>query len=300
MAIIGAFILVSLIWGSTWYAIEFQLGDVALEWSVVYRFGLAAIGLQLWCWCKGKLIKPDLKGHLTAASTGLFLFGINYILVYAGTQYLTSGLVAVAFSTLSVLNVLNARIFLKTPLQLPVLLAAIIGIVGLALVFNDEIKDWSFENQSAYGLFLCIMAASIASLGNTTAASSTARQYSIMPYTALALMYSAAGNALYAFATGKPPTFEFTTEYVVSLVYLAIFGTIVAFTVYLWLIEKTSIAVAGYTAIVVPLVALVISTIFEGFAWTPSAIAGVTLVLAGNALMIRLNTGKNTPAEHQN
>lgn len=290
MAAFGAFVLCALIWGSTWYAIEFQLGVVPPEWSVVYRFGLAAIGLQLWCILRGTAINPDFRGHLMAAATGLLLFGLNYILVYKGTQYLTSGLVAVVFSMLSLLNVLNARLFLKTPIQLPILGAAIFGVAGLALLFRDEVSDWSFENQSVLGLLLCLSATTVASLGNTTAASPIAKRYPIVPYTALALIYSTIGNTLYAFAVGNPPTFEVTTDYIASLLYLAVFGTVVAFTLYLWLIEETGIAVAGYTAVVIPLVALVISTIFEGFAWTPSAIGGLALIVAGNTLMIRFNS----------
>lgn len=290
MAAFGAFILCALIWGSTWYAIEFQLGFVPPEWSVVYRFGLAAVGLQLWCWFRGTIIKPDLSGHLMAAATGLLLFGLNYILVYKGTQYLTSGLVAVVFSMLSLLNVLNARLFLKTPIQLPILGAAVFGVGGLALLFRDEVSEWSFENASVYGLVLCLSATIVASLGNTTAASPIAKRYPIVPYTALALIYSTFGNTLYALAVGNPPSFEVTADYIVSLLYLAVFGTVVAFTLYLWLIEATGIAVAGYTAVVIPLVALVISTLFEGFAWTPSAIGGLALIIVGNTLMIRFNS----------
>lgn len=292
-----AFIACVLIWGSTWYGIEFQLGVVAKEWSVVYRFALAAFLLQAWCRMRGMKVEFGKKGHVAAAGTGVFLFGLNYLLMYAGTEYLTSGLVAVAFSMLSLMNIISARIFLKIPVQLPVLGAALIGIIGLGLVFSHEIAQFNFADETVVGLAFCVGGTVIASFGNTIAASDTAKIFPILPFTALGLSYSLLFNLMVALASGEPILFDPRAPYVVSLIYLAIVGTIVAFTVYLWLISQVGVARAGYISVVMPLVALTISTIFEGFEWSAAALVGLFFIIVGNALMVRLkDKGKMQPA----
>lgn len=299
MPVVIAFAACVLIWGSTWYGIEFQLGVVAKEWSVAYRFGLAAILLQAWCMLQGRTATFGPRGHITAAGTGIFLFGVNYLLVYAGTEHLTSGLVAVAFSTLSLMNILSARIFLRTPVHLPVLGAAVIGIVGLAMVFGNDIAQFSWADETMIGLSLCLTATVTASLGNTIAASNTAKGFPILPFTALALFYSSGFNILVALASGEPMLFDISLPYILSLLYLAVFGTVIAFTVYLWLIAKIGVARAGYISVVMPLVALTISTIYEGFAWSAAALAGLTLIIVGNALIIRFRSA-DKPAHATN
>lgn len=292
-----AFIACVLIWGSTWYGIEFQLGVVAKEWSVVYRFALAAILLQAWCRMRGLKADFGKKGHILAAGTGVFLFGLNYLLMYSGTEYLTSGLVAVAFSMLSLMNIISARIFLKIPVQLPILGAAVLGIIGLTLVFSHEIAEFNFADGTVVGLAFCISGTVIASFGNTIAASEPAKAFPILPFTALGLSYSMLFNLAVALASGEPVAFDARAPYVISLLYLTIVGTIIAFTVYLWLISQIGVARAGYISVVMPLVALTISTIFEGFEWSAAALAGLSLIIVGNALMVRLkDKGKMQPA----
>ena len=297
MSVIIGFVACVLIWGSTWYAIEFQLGEVAKEWSVVYRFTLSAMLLQAWRMLRGMKATFGSQGHIAAAGTGIFLFGINYLLVYAGTEHLTSGLVAIAFSTLSLMNIMSARIFLGTPVHLPVLGAAVIGISGLALVFGNEIAHFSWADETMVGLAFCLSATVTASLGNTIAASEKAKSFPILPFTALALFYSSGFNILVALASGQPMLFDTSMPYVLSLLYLAVFGTVIAFTIYLWLIAKIGVARAGYISVVMPLVALTISTIYEGFVWSAAALAGLVLIIVGNAMIIRLkNNKKPAPA----
>lgn len=293
-----AFAACVLIWGSTWYAIEFQLGIVAKEWSVFYRFALSAVLLQGWCTLRGLKVDFGRTGHIAAAGTGIFLFGINYLLVYAGTEHLTSGLVAICFSTLSMMNILSARIFLKTPIHLPVLAAAVIGVSGLALVFSREVAQFSLADETMIGLGFCLAATVTASFGNTIAASGKAKAFPILPFTALGLFYSSGFNLLVALASGEPMTFDTGTPYVASLLYLSVFGTVIAFTLYLWLIAEIGVARAGYISVVMPLVALTISTIYEGFVWSVAALTGLGLIIAGNAMMVRIK-GKEAPVPSQ-
>ncbi len=291
MAVILAFVACVLIWGSTWYGIEFQLGVVPKEWSVVYRFALAAFLLQGWCWIKGMRASFGKRGHIAAAGTGTMLFGLNYLLVYAGTEYLTSGLVAVAFSMLSLMNILSARVFLKVPIHLPVLAAAALGVTGLALVFGHEVANFSLADQTMIGLAFCIGGTTVASFGNTVAASETAKSFPILPFTALGLFYSTGFNTAVALASGQPILFDPSAPYVISLIFLAVLGTVVAFTVYLWLIAQIGVARAGYIAVVMPLVALTISTIYEGFTWSTASLVGLLLIIVGNAMMVRFKAG---------
>ncbi len=299
MPVIIAFAACVLIWGSTWYAIEFQLGVVAKEWSVAYRFALAAVLLQAWCMLRGMKAIFGTRGHVFAAGLGIFLFGINYLLVYAGTEHLTSGLVAVAFSTLSLMNILSARIFLRTPIHLPVLGAALLGIGGLAMVFGHEISQFSWEDKTMVGLAFCMAATVTASLGNTIAASDTAKKFPILPFTALALFYSSGFNVLVALASGEPMIFDTGLGYTASLLYLSVFGTVIAFTLYLWLIAEIGVARAGYISVVMPLVALTISTIYEGFIWSSAALVGLALIIVGNAMIIRLKGEDKEKTETQ-
>jgi drug/metabolite transporter (DMT)-like permease len=297
MAVFGAFLACVLIWGSTWYMIEFQLGVVAKEWSVVYRFALAAILLQAWCWFRGIQSHFSIRGHATAAGTGIFLFGVNYLLVYAGTEYLTSGFVAVAFSSLSLMNILTARLILGIPFQRNVILMALLGFIGIILVFSREINTVSLNDTTLFGFSLCMAGTVIASTGNAIAASPTARSLPILPFTALGLFYSAGFNTLVALASGEPISFDMSMPYVLSLMGLSFFGTVVAFGLYLWLINEIGITRAGYIAVATPLVALTISTVFEGFQWSPEALAGVACIILGNAGMVAWKTKPATPAE---
>lgn len=296
MPVILAFAACVLIWGSTWYAIEFQLGTVATEWSVFYRFAIAAILLQGWCMVRGLRVSFGRHGHILAAGTGIFLFGINYLLVYIGTEHLTSGLVAICFSTLSMMNIFSARIFLKTPIHLPVLGAAVLGVTGLGLVFGHEIAEFSMADETMIGLAFCLAATTTASLGNTIAASEKSKAFSILPFTALGLIYSSGFNLIVALVSGEPMIFDSSTPYIASLLYLAVFGTVVAFTLYLWLIAQIGVARAGYISVVMPLVALTISTIYEGFVWSAAALTGLALIIIGNAIMTRL---KNSDTQMQ-
>ncbi|TNE66677.1 MAG: EamA/RhaT family transporter [Alphaproteobacteria bacterium] len=286
MGVILAFLGCVLIWGSTWYAIELQLGVVPKEWSLAFRFSLAAALLFLWCLVRGKRLRFPLRDHGWMMATGFFLFSGNYLLVYWGTEYLTSGLVAVSFSLLSFLNIVNSRLFLKAEVQPSVLASALIGVVGLILIFKPEIDHFSFADDSALGLTICVVATLIASWGNTIVGSAPVRALPLFSFNAWGLFYGALFNTLFALLSGKPPAFDPRPEYWLSLLYLSVLGTVVAFLMYLWLVGRVGVARAAYMAVMTPVVALTISTFMEGFHWTAYSVAGLALVIAGNVVMI--------------
>ncbi len=287
MPVALAFAACVLIWGSTWYAIEWQLGYVAKEWSLTYRFGLASALIFAWCIIRKKSLKMPAVTHLYMLGAGFFLFSINYNMMYLGTEYLTSGLVAVAFSLLSFLNIVNGRIFLKDKTQLSTLVAAMIGIVGLILIFKPEIQAFDYADSTAFGLMVCVIGTLFASFGNTIVGTKKAKSLPLLPFNAWGMAYGTGFNMLAALYFAGAPTLDPRPEYWASLVYLSVFGTVVAFSLYFWLIDKIGVAKAAYMSVMMPLVALSISTLFENFQWTTYAVLGLGLIIVGNVLMVK-------------
>ena len=295
MQIIIAYLLVVLIWGSTWYAIELQLGVVAPEWSIVFRFFLAAVLLFSWCLVSRRNLVFPFKTHLSLLVLGLLMFSANYILVYTGTGYLTSGLVAVAFSTLTILNIINARIFLKIPIERSIMLGALLGISGLMMIFWPEIDTLSLADETSIGLMLCLGGTALASLGNTVAASKRAAAIPVNALTAWAMLYGSVATAIMAIGTGKELMFDDRPAYWISLLYLALPGSVIAFILYFWLLKNIGVAKTAYSAVMIPIVALAISTIFEGYSWTSASIIGLSMVIIGNVVMIERKIKKPIP-----
>lgn len=281
------FALTVAIWGSTWYAITFQLGTVAIEWSVAWRFLLAALTLLAWCAVSGRRLRFAPRDHLVFAGLGALLFSLNYVLVYLGTGYLASGLVAVVFSLMSVANQINGAIFLGQRVESRAMFGALLGLGGLVLVFLPEFDAFRLTDGTLKGIAFCLAATVIASLGNTLAATERARSLPLFAFNGYAMLYGALLTALAAAAMGKAPGFDLRPAYVLSLAWLAFLGSVAAFTMYLTLLKTLGVSRAGYISVLIPLVALAISTLFEGYRWTPVALSGVAAVLVGNLLLLR-------------
>ena len=289
------FSIPALIWGSTWLAIKYQLGVVDPLVSVVYRFLLAAIILFAYCSLRGMNLKYSIKQHLFIALQGLLLFGVNYWLVYLAEIHLKSGLVAVLFSTIIFFNILNGAIFLKSKINLVVLLSAIIGFIGIILVFKDQLFDFKFSNVESSALLLAGISAVTASLGNITSAYNQKNKLPVVQTNAFGMLYGSLLMLLLALGTGKSFNFDFSLPYISSLLYLAVFGSIVAFTSYLSLLGKIGADKAAYVTLVFPIIALILSTMFEAYSWNGYAIIGVILVTLGNFMILkrkRVNPGK--------
>ena len=282
-----AFLACVFIWGSTWFLIEFQLGVTPEAWSVALRFLVSSLMLMVIILASGKTLRLEPSAHRWALGLGIFLFSSNYLLIYFGTGFLTSGLVAVSFSVLSLFNLINSRIFLGQRIDGILGLAAMIGVLGLLLIFQDEVGALSFEDATFTGIAFCVGATFVASLGNMVAAAGGGRGIALLPFNAWGMLYGAGINAVYAVILGDPFVLDDRLSYWVSLFVLAGFGTVLAFTLYLWLVSQIGLSRAAYVAVLMPLVALGLSTIFEGFVWTPTALAGVGMIVAGNVMIIR-------------
>ncbi len=278
--------LVVLIWGTTWYAIKFQLGVVAPEISLVYRFSIAAICLFIYARMVGSPMRLSRRGHVFVALQGLTLFCLNYWLTYLATQYLTSGLVAVIFTAIIFFNLINARLIFGTPIERRVLFAAAAGMLGVALLFLPELRAAAGDRTVTNGCLLALVATYLASLGNMAAMRNTGSGLPVVTVNAYGMAYGAATLALIALLRGAPVAFDASWPYVVSLLYLSLAGTSLAFGLYLALLKKIGPARAAYTSVLFPVIALGVSTIFEGYRWSLPAFIGLAVLLGGNALAL--------------
>jgi drug/metabolite transporter (DMT)-like permease len=278
--------IVVLIWGTTWYAIKFQLGVVAPDISLVYRFGLAAIIVFLYARATGASLRLPWREHRYVAIQGLTLFCLNYWFTYLSTQHLTSGLVAVLFTAIIFLNLVNARIFFRTPIEARVMLAAGAGMLGVGLLFLPELQAAIGDHVVIEGALLALAGTYLASLGNMAATRNAKQGLSVVTANAYGMAYGTLGLAVIAFLRGTPIAFEQSWSYVLSLLYLSLAGTSLAFGLYLVLMRRIGPARAAYTSVLFPVVALAVSTAFEGYRWSVPALIGLAVLVAGNALAL--------------
>ncbi|MCG6912536.1 EamA family transporter [bacterium BMS3Abin03] len=281
------FSIPALIWGSTWLAIKYQLGVVDPLVSVSYRFLLAAVILFAYCSITGMNLKYSVKQHLHIALQGLLLFGVNYWLVYLAEVHLESGLVAVLFSTVIFFNIINGAIFLKSRIRLNVLLSSFIGFAGIILVFKEELFGFTFSSVESSALLVAGLSVVIASLGNITSAYNQKNKLPVIQTNTFGMLYGSLLMLLLALVTGKSFNFNFSFSYIGSLMYLAVFGSIIAFTSYLTLLGKIGADRAAYVMLVFPIIALILSTLFEDYLWDVYAIIGVALVTLGNFMVLK-------------
>jgi drug/metabolite transporter (DMT)-like permease len=278
--------LVVLIWGTTWFAIKFQLGVVAPEISLVYRFGLAAVCVFVYARMTGSPLRLSLTDHRMVAMQGATLFCLNYWMTYLSTQYLTSGLVAVFFTSIIFFNLVNARLIFGSPIERRVLLAAATGVLGVALLFLPELRAALRDPGILHGAALALGATYVASLGNMAAMRNTQGGLPVVTVNAYGLAYGTIGLAAISAIRGTPVDFDPRWPYVVSLLYLSLAGTSLAFGLYLALIRRIGAARASYTSVLFPVVALAVSTLFENYRWSIPAVIGLAVLVAGNALAL--------------
>jgi drug/metabolite transporter (DMT)-like permease len=278
------------IWGSSWLGIKYQLGVVAPEVSVLYRFVLAAALLLGWCWLRGLSLRFTWRQHVGLAAQGVPLFSLNYIIFYVATNYLTSGLVAVTFSTITVMNIVFGAVLLGAPIRPRVALGALLGIAGLSLVFWPDLAAFDTGSAGLIGLGLSLIATAFASLGNMASARNQRAGIPVVQANAVGMVYGALCTLAVVLARGVPFSFDPSPLYVGALVYLALFATVIGFGCYLTLLGRIGADRAAYTGVVFPVVALGLSTVFEGFVWTELALAGVALIVVGNVVVLARST----------
>lgn len=286
------FAIPALIWGSTWYVIKFQLGMVDPLLSVAYRFILAGLVLLAFCIVTGKRMRFTTIEHALMLTLGLSLFGFNYWLVYEAETILTSGIVAVIFSLIIVFNILLNALFLKGKIKRDVIFAALLGISGTVFLFKNELSTFSVSGKDALVYLICFGGILLASTGNIISAYQQKRKIPVLQANAFGMIYGGIAMFITVLLLNKPVIFDFSAKYILSLLYLAAFGSIAAFSTYLKLLGEIGPDRAVYIAIITPAIAIVISSIFEGYQWDMYAFFGIFLLFSGNILALRLKTQK--------
>ena len=282
------FIIPCFIWGSTWFAIKFQLGRVDPLVSVVYRFLIAGLLLMAFSAIRKLNLRYTLREHLLMMLQGMILFGFNYWLVYLAEEDLASGVVAIIFSFSIFTNIFFNYLLLKGKIRKEVMAGAVLGIGGTLLIFSHELQS---SEQIAIGyqaLLFCFGSIVLASLGNILSKYNQTRKLPVIQTNAFSMTYGSLAMMLMVPLSGKSFSFEATFPYIASLLYLSILGSIVAFTLYLKLVGDIGPDRAGYTTLIAPVIALIISSFFENYQWGLAAAIGILLLFAGNFLALRI------------
>ncbi|WP_296051569.1 DMT family transporter [uncultured Alteromonas sp.] len=290
------YVLTVAIWGTTWLAIYYQLGNVDIVVSVFYRFGLATMIMipLVMLLRKGRI--GSRQDQLFFIAQGACLFSLNFLCFYYATQYIPSGLVSVIFCLATIYNAINGRLFFNTRVASYVWLASLFGVAGLALLMAPEIHLDDSWVTTLKGCGLAALGTLFFSFGNMISvrhgkAGITPLQsnmWAMMYGTSLLLCICLARGAAFSWGTGA--------EYTWSLFYLALFGSVIGFTAYLSLVSRVGPGTAAYTTVLFPVVALSLSALYEGYHWTLSSAIGLLLILVGNYLMINKGRWVMRPA----
>jgi drug/metabolite transporter (DMT)-like permease len=275
------------IWGSTWLAITYQLGSVEPEASVTYRFLLASVLLFAYCTARRLPLRYPVREHLWIALFGILMFSVSYICVYYAEQRIVSGLVAVGYSASPLLGMLGQRAFFGTPMTRKMALGSVLGIAGITLVFWPEFAHFSEGANPVAGAIFTGLAVLLSTFGNMVAHRNHDAKIPVWQGMAWGMLYGSVFSAAWTLAAGKGFGFEATPAYVLSLLYLVVFGSILAFAGFLTLLGRIGPARSGYIGVMVPIVALVISAAFEDFRWHALTWVGIAVSVAGNVVILR-------------
>ncbi|SDR78391.1 Threonine/homoserine efflux transporter RhtA [Halopseudomonas sabulinigri] len=274
-----------LIWGTTWIAISMQSGSVSVLVSVFYRFALAAGLLLVVLMLFGRLRRLSRRDHGFCVLQGMCVFGFNFCCFYAANAYINSGLESVLFSLATVFNALNGVLFFRQRLTRRLLVANLLGFVGILSLFWHDLTGSSMSADVLLGIGLSLLGTYGFSLGNMISVRHQARGLDLLSTNAYAMGYGALVMLTLAWLTGASFGILWTPAYIGSLLYLALFGSVIGFAAYFALIGRIGAGPAAYATVMFPLIALGMSTLFEGYQWTGSAVLGLVLILLGNAVM---------------
>jgi drug/metabolite transporter (DMT)-like permease len=281
----------SLIWGSTWFAITFQLGRVPAAVSIAYRFGLAAALLFAWLVVSRRRVRLNRAQHLATFLQGMLTFGVNYLFVYLAEARLTSAVVAVLFAAMAFVNLALFRLTLGIRASRSAWTGAALGVAGVAVLFVGELQRARLDGAALAGFGFGVASVVCASLGNLAARRAQMLNVDVGANTAWGMAYGAGALALGALFTGQPWRFEATPAYISSLLYLALFGSVIAFVLYFMLARRRGYVLASYVSAITPAIAMLISAVFEHAHWGVEALAGLALVMGGQVMLARAPKG---------
>jgi drug/metabolite transporter (DMT)-like permease len=275
-----------LIWGTTWFAIKLQVGHAPNEISIFYRAALATICLFAWCKIKGLSLRFNPKDHIFLCLLGLAMFSLHYVFVYHATNYIVSGVVAVVFAGVSFLSILNNFIFFRIKPSLNIIVGALVGASGLCVFFWHEVTSVTLQKTTLKGLLLAGIGTLIFSIGSSITKRNHNKGLALIPSMTMGMAYGTLAMLFYTIAQANQFILPDSPLYWASLFYLVILGSIVAFLCYLTLIKNIGPELAGYTTILFPIVALIVSWALEGYQGSIADIIGLSLVMCGNILVM--------------
>ena len=282
------FVIATVIWGSTWFVIRDQLGVVPPTWSVAYRFLIGSAAMFVWALMTRAPLNIGRDGQVFAALFGLAQFVLNFNFIYRAEDHIASGLVAVVFALLIVPNAILGRIFLKSPLSGRFLAGSAVALVGVALLIVQEVRRDGASVEATLlgtGLTLCgLMTASVANIMQGTERARTLPMASVLAW---GMLWGGLMNVALALPTVGGPVFEPRPAYWLGVVYLGVFASAIAFTCYFGVIRLIGPARAAYSGVLTPILAMLLSTLFEDYRWTALAAAGGVVAMAG--LLIALS-----------
>jgi drug/metabolite transporter (DMT)-like permease len=279
--------VVVLAWGFAWIGIHFQVGVVAPDVSVMWRFLFAGPVMLAIAAFRGDRLRYGLRDHAVFALLGFLLFSLNFLLYYHAAAVLPSGLLSTVFSLASFFNVWLGALFLGAPIDRRVVAGGLLGAIGVAALFYPQFAGHAFPRGALIALGFSLAGTLAFCFGNIVSATLSRRKIPVFAATGYAMLYGTAGLAVYAVLNGHAFTVEWTLPYLVGLAYLALVGSVVAFACYLTLLGRIGADRAAYVTVLGPVVALTISTVVENFQWTIIAAIGLAAVLLGNVLVLR-------------
>ena len=280
------YIMTVLIWGSTWLAIEFQLGTVNEIISLCLRFSLAALCMWGYVLFKRMPMYFDLKTHGFFILLAMGNFGLNYLMLYYAQGYLNSAMASIAFSLLLIFNIINTRLFFGKPIAKRIYSGALFGVAGIVALFWHDLSQFDLSSGAIVGLGLALLGTLIASFGNMVSVRNSNKGIGVLQGNAWGMLYSSVLLAVCALLNGETFVINASWQYWSSLIYLAVFGTVIAFASYFSLLKNIGPERASYIIVLFPLVAVLLSTYFEGFTWQANTFVGFSLVLLGNAIVL--------------
>ena len=295
-AILVPFTIFTLIWGSTWIVIRDQLGSVSPHWSVTYRFVIAASAMMVLAMVQKQSLRLGRDGFVAALVIGVTQFCINFNSVYLAERHITSGLVATFFALLLIPNAVLARIFLGHRVHARFVIGSAVAVLGIALLFAHELRLRPVgSGEVIVGLVLTLIGMLGASSANVYQAMDRARRYPLTALLAWSMAIGAALDAIIALTVAGAPTFDPRPAYLAGLLYLALAASALAFSLYFPVVRKIGPAKAAYSSVMVPIIAMALSTLFEGYRWSLLAALGAALALGGMLIAMSDRT-KPVPA----
>ena len=281
------FLTISVIWGSTWWVITTQIASVPSEWSVTWRFALATPAMFALAFAMpGKVAMPA-RVHLLAIVVGICQFCGNYNFVYQAERHLTSGIVALMVGLMIVPNALLGRAVLKQPITSRFAIGSLIAIGGIALLLVNEASEARVAGNVELGVWLALGAMLAASVSNIIQAIETGRRVPLFTLIAWSMLYGTVCDAALAFWLSGPPVVPSARDYWLGAAYLALAGSVVTFPLYYTLIREIGAGRAAYHNVLVVIIAMLLSTLLEGFHWSRLAIVGSALALVGLLVALR-------------